>query len=330
MRLIAGTKRGVRVLRWIEGERVAALRTRALEAEEIRAAAQRGSTVFVGTGNGKAFASGDGGAAWEPVLEGLECDAVCCLATGRGGTSPLFAGTEPSALFALEDGDGVWREIESFRALDAAEEWRGYGERRAHVQTVEVDPHAEKRLYVGVEIGGAYASDDGGRTWHVIGDGLYEDVHRLAVDPRRGTRMYAATGGGLYVSDDRGLSWREHPEEVGSQYCTALWAGSDRAGTSVLYLATAGGTPAEWPRRGAQARVYVSRDAGSSWSEAAIGARRTSKEAYTVIAPDPVDRESIFVATDGGTIYHGRRNGERWSAIYRGTEAILTLLVIRS
>jgi phage pi2 protein 07 len=328
MRLIAGTKRGVRVLRWIAGERMAALRTRALEAEEIRAAVQRGSTVFVGTGNGKAFASSDGGRAWKPVLEGLQCDAVCCLAAGRGETSPVLAGTEPAALFLLGDDDDAWREIESFREMEAAEGWRGYGDRRAHVQAIEVDPHAEKRLFVGVEIGGAYASRDGGRSWHVIGDGLYEDVHQLAVDPRRGTRMYAATGGGLYVSDDRGRSWKEHPEEVGSLYCTALRAGSDRAGTSILYLATAGGTPASWPRRGARARVHVSRDGGSSWSEAAIGARRMSKEAYTAIAPDPTNREGIFVATSGGTIYHGRRNGDRWSAIYRGTEAILTLLVI--
>jgi hypothetical protein len=327
MRLIAGTKKGVQVLRWLKGERAASLLTRALEAERIRAAAVHGSAVYVGTGNGKVFVSQDRGSSWEPKQDGLECDAVCSLAAGTGAGSRLYAGTEPAAMFVFDDAADAWRELESFRAMEQTEEWRGYADRLAHVQTIQVDPHADRRLYAGVEVGGAYASEDRGRSWQVIGDGLYEDIHVLAVDPRAGSRMYAATGGGLYASEDRGLSWQQHPDEVGSLFSTALLVRSDHTGRTVLYLATAEGTPANWTRHGAKARLHVSRDAGGTWKEASVGALRRRKNAYSVVAADPEDSEGAFVATGGGSVYHGSRCGEYWVRIHRG-ETIRTLLAI--
>ena len=328
MRLIAGTRKGVQVLRWIKGERAASLRARALEAERIIAATAHGPNLYVGTGSGKVFVSADRGSSWEPMQEGLDCEAVCSLDAGRLPDSPLYAGTEPAALFGLEGNSDRWHEVESFRAMEATEEWRGYADRRAHVQTIQVDPHADKRLYAGVEVGGAYASEDRGHSWHVIGDGLYEDVHVLAVDPQRGSRVYAATGGGLYLSDNRGLAWQQHTSEVGTLYCTALLARADRTGSTVLYVATAAATPAAWPRQGAQAALHVSRDAGTSFAVATVGAQSPRKNAFTTIADDPEDLEAVFVGTGGGSVYHGTRCGEYWVRIHGGGEKILTLIAI--
>jgi photosystem II stability/assembly factor-like uncharacterized protein len=328
MRLIAGTQKGVRVLRWVKGERQAGARARALEAEHIKATTARGASVFVGTGSGKAFVSKDRGSSWEPAQQGLECDAVCSLVAGSGASARIYAGTEPASVFVLDDGAHEWHELEGFKALEEAEEWRGYGDRRAHVQTLESDPHAETRLYAGVEVGGAYASDDTGRSWAPMDDGLYEDVHQLAVDPRTGSRLYAATGGGLYLSRNRGLSWERHPDEIGSLHATALLAKADRAGKTLLYLATADGIPSTWTRRGARARLHVSRDAGATWKEASVGAQRFRKDAYTVLAADPEDPEGAFIATAGGDIYHGSRGGEYWIRIHHSPDAIRTLTVL--
>ena len=328
MRLIAGTQKGVRVLRWVKGERSAGARERALEAERIRTTVARGSSIYVGTGSGKAFHSEDRGSSWNPVQQGLECAAVCSLTAGRGATARIYAGTEPASVFVLDDHESEWRELEGFKALEEVEEWRGYGDRRAHVQTIRVDPHAETRLYAGVEVGGAYASDDAGRSWSPIDDGLYEDVHELAVDPSTGSRLYAATGGGLYLSKDRGLSWRRHAEEIGSLYATALLAQVDRSGKTLLYVATADDTPSTWTRRGARARLHVSRDAGATWTEASVGAQRFRKDAYTVVAADPEDPEGAFVATTGGDIYHGSRGGQYWVRIHHTPDAIQTLTAL--
>ena len=71
------------------------------------------------------------------------------------------------AMFVFDRAARAWRELESFRAMEPTEEWRGYADRLAHVQTIQVDPHADRRLYAGVEVGGAYAS--------TIGDGRLQD-----------------------------------------------------------------------------------------------------------------------------------------------------------
>src|SRR6185436_10540790 len=55
---------------------------------------------------------------------------------------------------------------------------------------------------------GAYWTDDGGATWHHstgIQDGLLG--FKLAVDPSDGSKVYAATGGGLFQSTDGGQSF---------------------------------------------------------------------------------------------------------------------------
>src|SRR5258708_13213582 len=62
-------------------------------------------------------------------------------------------------------------------------------------------------MYVGVEEGGVFRSRNDGATFEALNDGLYEDIHTVAVDSRDSRRLYATTGGGFYLSNNAGKSW---------------------------------------------------------------------------------------------------------------------------
>lgn len=291
--------------------------------------ARLAGAVVAATRAGRLFRTADRGDSWRAVdARGLEGGAVETLAATAGGQ--LFAGLEPAGLELSRDGGESWESVELFGALRAEENWLDYADRKAHVSTIAGDPAAPSRVYVGVEVGGAYRSDDAGGSWEPINSGLYEDVHELAVDPRDGTRLFAATGGGLFLSESRGAEWTPVRGDAGSAYCTALAVvpGVARGGSQVL-VATTATAPGGWAGApgGAGSRLHLSRDGGRSWAPYAMRIAGATREAFTALAPDPYEEEALFVATHGGHIYYGEEAGARWSRIAFGLGPVRCLEV---
>ena len=125
-----------------------------------------------------------------------------------------------------------------------------------------------QRLYAAVEVGGVLRSEDGGASWALVAgsDGdpdlsgppeplIYPDVHDLAVHPSDPDLVVAATGGGLYRSDDGGATWAL----LYDCYCRALWLDPDDPDHIVF-------GPAD--RVGAVGRIEQSFDSGQTWQPA--------------------------------------------------------------
>jgi photosystem II stability/assembly factor-like uncharacterized protein len=108
-----------------------------------------------------------------------------------------------------------------------AESPRQYGEWESasfggggYIQNVVVCPSVPGRLYAYVDVGGAYRSDDGGKTWRMLhggmpaGDGFY-GVRGLWVCPEDPNRLVIAVGNqwtsnrGLFLSLDGGATWEK-------------------------------------------------------------------------------------------------------------------------
>ena len=67
-------------------------------------------------------------------------------------------------------------------------------------------------IYMGGDVAGVYKTEDEGRTWRVINNGLVDyGVFSLAVDRTNPQTVYAATEGGLCKSSDAGEHWRLLP-----------------------------------------------------------------------------------------------------------------------
>ncbi len=331
MRLIVGTPDGVQVYRWLAGEYRAQLKAEAMPGHPATCLWATEGAVFCGTESGRLYVSRDRGESWAPRFRVPDGRAVRSV-TGRHRGEVLYVGVEPAGVFASVDGGGTWEELEGLVALAPTEEWKGYGERRPHVETLAVDPLDEQRLYAGIEVGGAYRSEDGGRSWRPIHDGLYEDVHVLAADPIRVGRLYAATGGGLYVSEERGEQWIAPREPIGSAYCTAFRLSPEdpeRDGPALL-LATAAGTPGAWAESpgGAGPRLFVSHDGAASWSQRALWNPRGVRDGITGLAFDLEGPGRFFAATSGGEIHYAVDRDGEWIYVMGALPPVRALEVV--
>ena len=185
MRILIGTDDGLHLIRWLAGERAGTVVSRALEGNRIVSLAGSVGTLYATTSDTGLYRSVDRGTEWErlsSVPSGVAGTAIVGLPTGD-----LLLGTEPAGLLRSSDSGETWTELTGFGALSETETWSEYGNRAAHVECVAFDAHDASRLYAGVEIGGAYRSDDGGETWFGVNDGVYDDIHDLVVDPRDGS-----------------------------------------------------------------------------------------------------------------------------------------------
>lgn len=331
MRILIGTDDGLHLIRWLAGERTGTVVSRALEGNRIVSLAGSGGTLYAATADAGVHRSPNRGTTWEPLSglpDGTAGTAVVALPTGD-----LLLGTEPAGLFRSSDSGDTWTELTGFSALSETETWSEYGNRAAHVESVAFDAHDASRLYAGVEIGGAYRSDDGGETWLGVNDGVYDDIHDLEVDPRDGSRVFAATGGGLFVSTDRGADWRPADGDVGARYCTRLLAVSRSRASSpsetLLLLGTAKGPPSTWGSSGEKGDgvLWVSRDSGQTWSTLeAKGLKGGSP--VTALSDDPTDPATVLVGTAGGHLVHGNLVESRWHQLLYGVGAVRTILVL--
>jgi photosystem II stability/assembly factor-like uncharacterized protein len=91
----------------------------------------------------------------------------------------------------------------------------GLADARGFRAPVVVDHANPRRLYAGTQREGVLRSDDAGRSWREINQGiLYKDIWSLVQHPGSG-RLYAGTSpAGVFRSDDGGDSW---------QACESLW-----------------------------------------------------------------------------------------------------------
>lgn len=123
-------------------------------------------------------------------------------------------------------------------------------------------PTQDGVIYLGGDVGGVYKTEDNGRNWRIINNGLVNyGIFSLAVDRQNPQTVYAATEGGLCKSVDAGEHWKllprtEHKdlritgEKGKSIRCIAVSPSNGK----VVFAASPTG------------KVYKSVDGGETWA----------------------------------------------------------------
>ena len=140
---------------------------------------------------------------------------------------------------------------------------------RGHAWTVVADPGKKGRVFLTIgqawgQRGGIYRSEDAGRTWNRIGleNARMGKLQSIAIDlsspVNRRTLYLGSEKNGLYQSVDGGASWR------------CITPGFSGSAKNILSVVVSPASP-QTVYAGTAAGLFVSRDAGASWSQLGKG-----------------------------------------------------------
>ncbi len=178
--------------------------------------------LYVGVSSAGVLESTDGGKSWRGANRGMLNDYLP-NPEAEWGHDPHFVTQCPgqperlwqqnhTGIFTSEDGAKTWKRVSRqdvavhFGFPIAADERDG---RTAWVVPAKGD---DERMAIG---GGLFVArtQDGGATWQSFREGLpqehaYDVVYRHALDARADCVCFGTTTGNVYVSEDRGETWR--------------------------------------------------------------------------------------------------------------------------
>lgn len=247
--------------------------------------------------------STDGGRSWTVSNEGMPQTAATQILLDP--TSPVGA----RVLYVCGFGRGVYKSTDSGRTWELKNEgiegeqpfaWRMTRSNDGTLYLV-VARRSDDGSIGDEQDGALYKSTDGAGHW--VRMNLPEGVNGpndLAVDPRDNQRLYLVAwgresrpddvGGGVFVSTDGGVTWSEM--FAASQHVYAITIDSNDP--NVLYIC------------GFNSAAYRSTDRGETWTRIR---GYNFKWGHRVI-PDPADPAKVYIATFGGSLWHGPAVGD--------------------
>lgn len=250
----------------------------------------------------------------------------------------VYAGVEDAALFRTTDGGHSWHELAGLRGHESGHRWQpGAGGMCLH--TIVLDPGNPDRIFVAISAAGAFRSEDAGKTWKPINQGLHSQyipdptaevghcVHRIAIHPTRPDTLFMQKHWDVMRSDDGGDSWREVSGNLPSDFGFPIAVHAHEPET--IYVVPIQSDSLHYPPQG-KLRVYRSRSGGNEWEALTRGLPQ--QDCYVNIlrdamAVDTLNPCGIYFGTTGGQVYASADDGDSWSPIVRDLPAVLSVEV---
>jgi photosystem II stability/assembly factor-like uncharacterized protein len=246
--------------------------------------------------------SEDGGRNWAKSNHGMEQTAATHILLDP--TSPV----EARVLYVAGFGRGV------YKSSDGGRTWKlkNLGITQAQPFVWRLARASDGTLYALIarrsedgSIGNAgdgalYRSSDGAEHWQsaALPPGT-NAPNGLATDPRSPNRLYLGVwaraagmhgdGGGIFLSEDGGKSWKQAFDKDRHIYDVVI----DPADPDIVYAA------------GFESSAWRSSDRGLHWTRIPGFNFKWGQR----VVPDPLDRKKIYISTFGGSVWHGAVNG---------------------
>ena len=250
----------------------------------------------------------------------------------------VYAGVEDAAIFKSTNGGKNWQELPGLRGHGTGPKWQpGAGGMCLH--TILIDPSNPERMFIAISSAGAFRTDDGGRTWKPINQGLKSEyipdptaeighcVHRIALHRSRPNVLFMQKHWDVMRSDNAGDSWHEVSGNLPTDFGFVIDVHAHEPET--VYVIPIKSDSLHYPPDG-KLRVYRSRTGGNEWEALTKGLPQSDcyvnvlREAMAV---DRLDSCGIYFGTTGGQVYASADGGDSWNAIVRDLPAVLSVEV---
>ena len=250
----------------------------------------------------------------------------------------VYAGVEDAALFRSDDGGKSWQELPGLRMHESAPSWApGAGGMCLH--TIIPDPSEPGRIFVAISAAGVFRSDDAGKTWRPINQGLKSNyipdpdafvghcVHHVAMHPSRPNVLFMQKHWDVMRSDNGGESWDEISGNLPSDFGFVIDVHAHEPDT--VYVVPIKSDSDHFVPDG-KLRVYRSRTGGNEWEALTKGLPQEDcyvnvlRDAMTV---DSLDSCGVYFGTTGGQVYASADAGDSWKAIVHDFPSVLSVEV---
>jgi hypothetical protein len=247
----------------------------------------------------------------------------------RGGVAGrLWAGTMPGGLFCSNDGGASWSLSEALWRMPERRRWMGVaGGEQPGISSVLVDPRDPDAIRVGVSTAGVWATADGGASWRIINEGMYneymppgqegdpiaQDIHRLAHCPAQPDIVWCQHHNGVFRSTDAGASWQEVTAIRPSKFGFAVAAHPRDPGTAWFVPAVK-----DERRIAVNGKIVVARTRDGGESFEVLHQGLPQRHAYDLVWRHALDVDQsgerlAFGSTSGG-LWISEDGGESWTA----------------
>jgi hypothetical protein len=250
----------------------------------------------------------------------------------------VYAGVEDAALFKSTDGGQNWHELSGLRGHGTGPKWQpGAGGMCLH--TIILDKQNPNRIYIAISAAGAFRSDDAGKTWKPINQGLVSQfipdpnaevghcVHHVAMHPSKPDTLFMQKHWDVMRSDNAGDRWHEVSGNLPTDFGFVIDVHAHEPET--IYVAPIKSDSEHFVPDG-KLRIYRSKSGGNEWEALTKGLPQS--DCYVNIlrdamAVDTLDSCGIYFGTSGGQVYASSNAGDAWMPIVRDLPAVLSVEV---
>jgi photosystem II stability/assembly factor-like uncharacterized protein len=207
------------------------------------------------------------------------------------------------------------------------------------LHTILLHPTDENRIFAAISAAGAFRTDDGGKSWLAINQGLHSEgipdpkaevghcVHNLALHPSRPDTIFMQKHWDVMRSDNAGDTWTEVSGNLPSDFGFPIDVHAHEPET--IYVVPILSDSMHYPPDG-KLRVYRSRTGGHEWEPLTKGLPQNDCYVNVLrdaMAVDKLDECGIYFGTTGGQVYCSPDGGDTWDAIVRDLPAVLSVEV---